>query len=154
MRHFAAFNEEDVDLWGIVGLCHDLDYERFPNKHCAKTKEILESENWDPIIIRAIVSHGWGICSDAEPISKMEKTLFAIDELCGLIYACALVRPDKKIAEVELKSVKKKWKMKSFAAGANRELITLGAKRLNVELDELINETLAAMKNNSQAIGL
>ena len=146
MRHFARLNHEDEEKWGTIGLVHDLDYEMFPDQHCTKTKEILTELNWDEEYIRAIISHGWGICSDTEPISKLEKTLFAIDELTGLITACVYVRPSKSIMDLEVKSVKKKWKDKSFAAGASRETILQGAEMLGISLDELISNTIDGMK--------
>lgn len=154
MRYFAEKHSEDIEKWGIIGLCHDLDYDQFPDQHCTKTKEILESENWDEEYIRAIISHGWGVCSDIEPKSLLEKTLYAIDELVGLIYACVLVRPEKKIDGLELKSVKKKWKIKTFAAGANREVIIKGAEMLGLEIDSLIQDTIDGMKKYSSEIGI
>ncbi len=154
MRYFAELNGEDADKWGITGLIHDLDYEMYPEQHCTMTKQILTDENWDEEIIRAVVAHGWGICSDAEPITIMEKTLFAIDELTGLIYACVLVRPSKSIDDLELKSVIKKWKTKTFAAGANRELIIKGAEMLGMELNVLIEHSIAGMKRISKTIGI
>lgn len=154
MRHFAELNEENIDKWGITGLIHDLDYEMYPEQHCSMTKQILTDENWDEEIIRAVVSHGWGICSDIEPVSQMEKTLFAIDELTGLIYACVLVRPSKTIDDLELKSVMKKWKIKTFAAGANRELILKGAEMLGMELNVLIEHTINGLKKISKTIGI
>jgi putative nucleotidyltransferase with HDIG domain len=154
MKYLAEYYTEDIDKWGLVGLIHDLDYEMYPDQHCTKAKEILESLNWDEEYIRAVISHGWGICSDVEPITKLEKTLFAIDELTGLIYACVLVRPNKLIEDLELKSVKKKWKIKTFAAGANRDLIIQGAERLDIAIDELINLTILGMKKYSKEIGI
>jgi len=109
MRYMARKADDDEEKWGIVGLVHDLDYERFPEQHCSKAKEILEERGWPEEYIRAIVSHGWGICSDVEPQSKMEKTLYAIDELTGLISAVALVRPSKSVADLEARSVMKKY---------------------------------------------
>jgi putative nucleotidyltransferase with HDIG domain len=154
MRYIARKLGEDEELWGIVGLVHDLDYEKYPEIHCQMTKQILEAEGWDPMLIRAILSHAWGTCTDVEPQSLMEKYLYAIDELTGLITAVALVRPSKSIAEVEVKSVKKKWKEKSFAAGANREIIQKGAEMLGISLDELIQLTIDGMKEVAKEIGL
>jgi len=154
MRHFAILNGEVPDKWGIIGLVHDLDYEQFPERHCLKTQEILTAEGWDDEYIRAVMSHGWGVCTDVEPLTKLEKVLFTIDELTGLITAVALVRPSKSILEVEVRSVKKKWKEKQFAAGANREVITKGAEMLGIPLDEIIHETLEAMKTIAGEIGL
>ncbi|MFB0557099.1 MAG: HDIG domain-containing metalloprotein, partial [Dehalococcoidia bacterium] len=122
MRYLARKGGEDEEKWGVVGLMHDLDYERFPEQHCSKAQEILEERGWPEEYIRAIVSHGWGICNDVEPQSKMEKTLYAIDELTGLIIAVALVRPSKSVADLEARSVMKKWKDKAFAAGVNRSV--------------------------------
>ena len=156
MRHIArkrghAGNEE---MWGIVGLIHDLDYERFPERHCSKTGEILREKGWPEEYVRAAVSHGWGICSDVEPVSDLEKTLFSIDELTGLITACALVRPSRSVMDMEVSSVKKKWKQRAFAAGADREIILKGAAMLGVELDELIADTIMGMRTVAGKIGL
>jgi predicted hydrolase (HD superfamily) len=144
----------EEDKWGIVGLIHDLDYERFPDRHCSKTGEILAEKGWPEEYIRAAVSHGWGICVDVEPKSALEKTLFAIDELTGLITACALVRPSRSVMDVEVSSVKKKWKQKAFAAGADREVIQKGAEMLGTGLDELIADTIAGMRTVAKEIGL
>jgi len=154
MRHIARKLGEDEEIWGIVGLVHDLDYEKYPEIHCQMTKQILEAEGWDPMLIRAILSHGWGTCTDIEPQSLMEKYLYAIDELTGLITAVALVRPSKSVVDLEVKSVKKKWKEKSFAAGANREIIQKGADMLGISLDELIQLTINGMKEVAKDIGL
>ncbi len=154
MRHIARKLGEDEEIWGIVGLVHDLDYEMYPEIHCQMTKKILEEEGWDTSLIRAILSHGWGTCTDVEPKTIMEKYLYAIDELTGLITAVALVRPSKSIKDVEVKSVKKKWKEKAFAAGANREIIQKGADLLGISLDELIQLTIDGMKEVSNEIGL
>lgn len=155
MRHFAGlFEGEDAQLWGIVGLLHDLDYEKYPEQHCKKTLEILTEENYDPVIARACASHGYGICIDVEPVSPMEKTLFTIDELTGLISAAAIMRPSKSVMDLELKSVKKKYKTKSFAAGVDRELIEKGAQMLGMPLDEVIEQTILGMREVAGAIGL
>ncbi|MQL52290.1 hydrolase [Desulfofundulus thermobenzoicus] len=155
MRHFAElFGEPDVEKWGIIGLVHDLDYERYPEQHCQKVREILADRQWPEEYIRSIVSHGWGICSDVEPVERMEKVLYAIDELTGLITATVLVRPNKSIMDLTVKSVKKKWKQKSFAAGANREVIEAGAEKLGMNLDELIAETIKGMQKVADEIGL
>jgi len=151
MRHFAELFEEDVEKWGIIGLVHDLDYEMYPNKHCKKTKEILEEENWPEDYIRAIMSHGWEICTDVEPIEKMEKVLYTIDELTGLINATALMRPTG-ISDMKVKSVKKKWKDKSFAAGVNREIIEKGTEMLGMDLNEVIAETIEGMKKSQRRL--
>jgi len=154
MRYFARKHGEDEEMWGIIGLVHDLDYEKFPEQHCTMTRKILEDENWDPAYIRAILSHGWGIVTDIEPVTMLEKTLFAIDELTGLITASALVRPSKSVMDLGVSSVRKKWKTKAFAAGANREIILKGAEMLGVELDLLIADTIEGMKTIATEIGL
>jgi len=154
MRHFARRAGEDETPWGIVGLLHDLDYEQFPEQHCHKAAEILREHGYDETIIRAMMSHGYGIVTEVEPLSLMEKTLYAVDELSGLVNACVLVRPSKSIMDLGLKSVKKKFKQKSFAAGVDRDIVTQGAAMLSMELDELIEEVIAGMKADAEAIGL
>ena len=126
MRYIARKRGEDEEKWGVVGLVHDLDYERFPEQHCRKSQQILEERGWPAEYVRAVVSHGWGICSEVEPQTSLEKTLYAVDELTGLVTAAALVRPSKSVMDLEAKSVLKKWKDKSFAAGVNRQLIKQG----------------------------
>ncbi len=154
MLHFAElFEEEDKEKWGIVGLVHDLDYEMYPKEHCKMTEEILKNENWPEDYIRAIVSHGWKICTDIEPIETMEKVLYTIDELTGLINATALMRPTG-ISDMKVKSIKKKWKDKSFAAGVNREVIAEGAQMLGMDLNEIIEETIKGMQSIANEIGL
>jgi len=154
MRYFARKRGEDEEKWGIIGLVHDLDYEKYPEEHCRKSEEILREKNWPEEYIRAVVSHGWGICSNVEPQSDMEKTLFAIDELTGLVVTTALVRPSKSIMDMKPKSVKKKWKDKRFAAGVDRGIIEKGAGMLGVELSELIADTIAGMREVAGEIGL
>ncbi len=154
MRHFAARYGEDQDKWGIIGLVHDLDWDQFPEQHCAKTTEILQNHGWPEDYIRAVRSHAWGMFTDDKPEHRMEKVLYTIDELTGLITATALVRPSKSILDMKPKSVKKKWKEKSFAAGANRELIAAGAEILGEPLDEVIAETLTGMQAVAAEIGL
>ena len=154
MRHMARQRGEDEETWGIVGLVHDLDYERFPEEHCKKTAEILRERGWPEEIIRAAVSHGWGVCSDVEPQSDLEKVLFAVDELTGLVVATALVRPSKSLLDLEARSVRKKWKDKAFAAGVDRALIEQGAARLGVDLGELITDTILGMREAADALGL
>lgn len=154
MRHFAEKAGEDPDKWGVIGLIHDLDYEKYPDRHCEMTKQILEEENWNDEYVRAVISHGWGVVTDVEPRSRLEKTLYAVDELTGLITACALVRPSKSVKDLTVKSVKKKWKQKQFAAGADREIIKKGAELLGVELSELIADTIDGMRKASDEIGL
>ncbi|MFC1824877.1 hydrolase, partial [Thermodesulfobacteriota bacterium] len=140
--------------WGIIGLIHDLDYEQYPDQHCTKTGEILRERNWPDDYIRAVVSHGWGICSDVEPRSEMEKVLYAIDELTGLVVTTALVRPSKSVMDLKTKSVKKKWKDKRFAAGVDRSIIEKGAEMLGVEISELIADTITGMQEVAEEIGL
>ncbi len=154
MRHFAAKFGEDPDKWGIIGLIHDLDYDQFPDLHCRKTEEILNAEGWPQEYIRAVLSHGYGIVTDVEPQSLLEKTLYTIDELTGLVAAAALVRPSKSILDLKPKSVKKKWKDKRFAAGVDRRIIEDGCSRMNMELSEVISETIAGMQPVAERIGL
>lgn len=154
MRYFAEQYGEDVEKWGVIGLCHDLDYEQFPDQHCIMTRKILEAENWHETYIRAIVSHGWGICSNVEPLERMEKILFATDELTGLITACVYVRPSKSILDLTTKSVMKKWNTRAFAAGANREVIAKGAEMLGMSVEALVEETILAMQGAAEITGL
>jgi predicted hydrolase (HD superfamily) len=154
MRHFASQSGEDVEKWGIIGLCHDLDYEQFPEHHCTMTRKILEEQNWPEEYIHAIVSHGWGICSEVEPVLYMEKILFATDELTGLITASVYVRPSKSILDLTTKSVMKKWNTRSFAAGANRDVITKGANMLGITVETLVEETILGMQKSAAGIGL
>ena len=154
MRYFARKRGEDEEKWGIIGLVHDLDYEKFPEEHCKKSEEILREKDWPQEYIRAVVSHGWGLCSDVEPQTELEKVLYAVDELTGLVATTALVRPSKSVMDVKAKSVKKKWKDKRFAAGVNRSVIEKGAEMLGVDLSELIADTIAGMQEVAEAIGL
>ena len=154
MRYFAEKSGDDIEKWGIIGLCHDLDYDQFPDQHCTMTRKILETQNWPETYIRAIVSHGWGICSDTEPIHYLEKILFATDELTGLITACVYVRPSKSILDLTTRSVMKKWNTRAFAAGANRDVITKGADMLGMKVEELVEETILAMQKRAELIGL
>lgn len=154
LRHFARTFGEDPEKWGIIGLIHDLDYQQFPDQHCTKTGEILTAQGWPQDYIRAVVSHGWGICSDVEPQERMEKVLYAIDELTGLVAATALVRPSRSVLDMEPSSVKKKWKDKSFAAKINRDVIQRGAEMLGMELSDLFRQTIAGMKDVAAEIGL
>ena len=149
MRWYAVDlgHGEDADFWGLVGLLHDIDFEMWPEEHCVKCVELLEKAGFDEKFIHAVTSHGWGMTeSKAQPELEMEKVLFAIDELTGLIGAAALMRPSKSCADMELKSLKKKYKDKKFAAGCSREVIAQGAEQLGWELDKLLEETLEAMK--------
>jgi len=154
MRHMARQRGEDEEKWGIVGLVHDLDYEQFPEEHCRKSREIMESEGWPAEYVRAVVSHGWGHCSDVEPHSDLEKVLYAIDELTGLVATSALVRPSRSVLDLTAASVKKKWKDKRFAAGVDRSVIEKGAAMLGVELSVLITDTIMGMREAAEAIGL
>lgn len=154
MRYCARKRGQDPELWGLIGLIHDLDYEQFPEQHCHKSGQILREHGWPEEYIRAVMSHGWGICTDVEPVTDLEKTLYAMDELTGLIAATALVRPSKSVLDTTAKSVKKKWKEKSFAAGVNREVIEKGAALLGVDLGVLIEDAIAGMQEAAEAIGL
>lgn len=154
MQRFARNAGEDEALWGAVGLLHDIDYEMYPDEHCQKAREILAGFNVDESFVRAVVSHGWGICSEEEPVSRMEKTLFTIDELTGIVHACAILRPSHSVMDLELKSVKKKYKTRAFAAGCSRDIIEKGAEMLGMPLDEIINETILGMRDVAEEIGL
>jgi putative nucleotidyltransferase with HDIG domain len=154
MRHVAETRGEDPEKWGVIGLVHDLDYEMYSEQHCAKSREILEKRGWPAEYVRAVVSHAWGICSDAEPESLLEKYLYAVDELTGLVTACVLVRPSRSIMDLKVKSVKKKWKNRHFAAGANREVMEKGADMLGIEIPELIQIVIDGMKTVAGSIGL
>ena len=154
MRQLARKYGEDEEKWAVVGLAHDLDYEKYPEQHCTKVRELLEEEGWPEDYIRAIQSHGYSRVNDIEPLTVMEKSLFAIDELTGLVTATALVRPSKSIMDVKTKSVKKKWKDRSFSAAVDRELIADGAERLGVELSELIGDAIAGMQTVAKDLGL
>jgi putative nucleotidyltransferase with HDIG domain len=154
MRYMAVKAGEDEEKWGIIGLIHDLDYEMYPEQHCTMTKKILTEEGWPEEYIRAVVSHGWGIVSETEPVTLLEKTLFAMDELTGLVTTSALVRPSKSVMDMEAKSVKKKWTDKRFAAGVDRSVIEKGAAMLGVSLDELITDCIYGMRTVAEAIGL
>jgi putative nucleotidyltransferase with HDIG domain len=154
MRYFARKRGEDEDKWGVIGLIHDLDYEQFPEQHCRKTEEILRQKGWPEEYIRAAVSHGWGICTDVEPQTELEKILYAIDELTGLVVTTALVRPSKSVLDLKAKSVKKKWKDKRFAAGVDRSIIEKGIQMLGIDLTELITDTIMGMREVAGEIGL
>lgn len=154
MRYFARKRGEDEEKWGIIGLVHDLDYEQFPEEHCRKSEEILREKGWPEDYIRAVISHGWGLCADVEPQTDLEKVLYAIDELTGLVVTAALVRPSKSVMDLEAKSVKKKWKNKRFAAGVDRSIIVKGAEMLGIEITELITDTIMGMREVAEEIGL
>ena len=149
MRWFAkelGYGEEK-DFWGIVGLLHDLDFEQYPQEHCIKSQEIMRERGIDEAVIHATASHGYGITVDIRPEHEMEKVLYAVDELTGLIGAVALMRPSKSVSDLELKSVKKKYKSANFAAGCSREVIARGAEMLGWTLDDLISKTILAMRS-------
>ncbi len=152
MRYFAKELGEDEDYWGIVGLLHDIDFELYPEEHCKKCVELLKENNVEESIIKSICSHGYGICSDIKPEHIMEKILFATDELTGLIWAAAKMRPSKSVQDMELSSIKKKFKDKKFAAGCSRETIKQGAEMLGWELDELLEKTIIAMREDEEKI--
>lgn len=148
MCYFArelGYGEEE-EFWGIVGLLYDLDFEQFPEEHCIKSQEIMRERGIDEKIIRATASHGYAITVDIKPEHEMEKVLYAVDELTGLIGAVVLMRPSKSVQDLQLKSVKKKYKSKGFAAGCSREVIERGAEMLGWTLDELIQRTIDALK--------
>jgi predicted hydrolase (HD superfamily) len=154
MRYMAVKAGEDPDKWGIIGLIHDLDYEMYPEMHCKMTEKILRENNWPEEYIRAVLSHGWGLASDVEPLTRLEKTIYAIDELTGLVATSALVRPSKSVLDMEARSVKKKWNDRRFAAGVDRSVIENGAAKLGVPLDELINDCIMGMREVAEEIGL
>lgn len=154
MRHYAQAAGEDPEYWGCVGLLHDVDYEKYPEEHCKKAVEILGDAGYDGAFIHAVVSHGFGLCSDAEPELYMEKVLYTIDELSGLINATAIMRPSKSVTDLEVKSVKKKFKDKKFAAGVDRQIILDGCQRLGAQLDDVIEQCILGMRANHQEIGL
>jgi len=154
MRYMARKAGEDEDKWGLIGFIHDLDYEMYPEQHCTMTKKILEENRWPEEYIRAVMSHGWGLATDVEPITKLEKTIYAMDELTGLVTTSALVRPSKSILDMEAKSVKKKWNDKRFAAGVDRSVIEKGATMLGITLDELITDCIMGMREVAEQIGL
>ncbi|HRW81629.1 MAG TPA: HDIG domain-containing protein [Desulfomonilia bacterium] len=154
MRFMARKLGQDEEKWGLIGLVHDLDYEKFPEQHCTKTREILQEHGWPEEYVRAVVSHGWGLCSDVQPLSDLEKTLYAVDELTGLVAASALVRPSKSVLDLTVSSVRKKWKSPAFAAGVDRSVITRGAEMLGVTVEQLIEDTIMGMREVADTIGL
>ena len=147
MRWFAQGNGEDVDFWGLCGLLHDIDFEIYPEQHCQKAPELLAEVNASAEMVHAICSHGYGICSDVEPVHLMEKIMFTVDELTGLIGAAARMRPSKSVMDMELSSLKKKFKDKKFAAGCSRDVIKQGAEILGWSLDEVLDKTILAMRS-------
>ncbi|MFP4484634.1 MAG: HDIG domain-containing metalloprotein [Spirochaetaceae bacterium] len=154
MRHMARKRGEDEEKWGVIGLVHDLDWEMYPEQHCRVTKKVLEEEGWPEDYIHAIMSHGYGLVTEVEPEHEMEKVLYTIDELTGLITATALMRPSRSILDMKPKSVKKKWNQRGFAAGVNREVIEDGASRLGMELSDVIQDTLEGMQAVADDLGL
>jgi putative nucleotidyltransferase with HDIG domain len=154
MRHFAAKRGEDPDYWGLVGLLHDVDYQKHPEEHLKHSREILGPAGYDEAFIRAVLSHGYGLCTEVEPLLEMEKVLYAVDELTGFIYACAIMRPSKSVLDIEVKSVTKKFKTPAFAAKIDRSVIQNGAGMLGLSLEELIQETILALRPVAAEIGL
>ena len=152
MRYFAKELNEDVEYWGNVGLLHDVDFELYPEEHCKKCIELLRENNVDESIIHSICSHGYGLCSDVKPEHIMEKVLFATDELTGLIWAAAKTRPSKSVMDMELSSLRKKFKDKKFAAGCSRDVIIKGAEQLGWDLDTLLEKTILAMREDEAKI--
>lgn len=152
MRYFAKKYGYDEEFWGIVGLLHDVDYEKYPEEHCKKAPDILKEINASDEMIHAISSHGYGICSDVKPEKEMEKVLFAVDELTGLIWAAAKMRPSKSTEDMEVSSLKKKFKDKKFASGCSRDTIKQGAELIGIELDKLFEETILAMREIEEKI--
>ena len=152
MRYFARKMGEDEDFWGLVGLLHDVDFEKYPEQHCLKAPELLSEIGAEPEFIHAVCSHGYGICCNVEPTLPMEKVLFAADELTGLIGAAARMRPSKSVMDMEVASLKKKFKDKKFAAGCSRDVITQGAERLGWTLEELMEKTILAMRSCEDSV--
>ena len=152
MEHFAKMMNEDVEKWGIIGLLHDLDYEKYPNEHCKKVVEILTDEGVCDEYIKSIVSHGYGLCADVKPEHEMEKVLYAIDELTGLINAAALMRPSKSVMDIEYKSVIKKYKNPSFAAGVDRSVIEKGCEMMGKDLQYVIDQVILGMRDAEESM--
>lgn len=152
MGWFAQEQGEDVEFWGLCGLLHDVDFEKWPGEHCKKAPELLAEVGASDEMVHAICSHGYGLCSDVEPAHIMEKILFAVDELTGLIGAAAKMRPSKSVMDMELSSLKKKFKDKKFAAGCSREVIKEGAERLGWTLDEVLEKTILAMRSCEERV--
>lgn len=154
MKYFAKElgYEDNIDYWSMVGLLHDIDFEQYPDEHLKNTPAILKEAGVEDEMINSILSHGYGICSDVEPVHQMEKILYATDELTGLIWSASLMRPSKSVQDMELKSIKKKFKDKKFAAGCDRDVISNGAEKLGWTLDELLEKTLDAMKASEEGV--
>lgn len=154
MRYFAVRFGEDAEQWGVIGLCHDVDYEKYPEEHLAHAQAMLEKAGWPDEYIRAVLSHGWGLVNEVKPETRLEKVLYTIDELTGLVAAAALVRPSKSVLDMNVKSVKKKWKSKAFSAGVDRSVIEGGAAMLEMELSEVIEWTILGMRSVAGELGL
>jgi predicted hydrolase (HD superfamily) len=154
MRYMARKAGESEEKWGIIGFIHDLDYEMYPEQHCKMTEKILRENHWPEEYIRAVMSHGWGLATDVEPLTRLEKTIYAIDELTGLVTTSALVRPSRSLLDMEARSVKKKWNDKKFAAGVDRSVIEKGAMMLGVSIDDLITHCIMGMREVAEDIGL
>lgn len=152
MRYFAQELGENPDFWGLVGLLHDVDFEKYPDRHCLEAPRLLAEVNAESAFVHAVCSHGYGICCDVEPTEQMEKVLFAADELTGLIGAAAKMRPSKSVSDMEVSSLKKKFKDKKFAAGCSRDVIRQGAERLGWTLDELMEKTILAMRSCEESV--
>ena len=154
MRYFARQLSEDEAYWGQVGLLHDVDYERWPEEHLKVAPRLLSEAGYDEAFIHAVESHGWGLCTEVKPEKKMEVVVYTIDELTGLVTAAAYMRPSKSVMDMEVKSVKKKFKDKSFAAGVNRDVINNGCEMLGMSLDDVINWTIMGMRDVHESLGL
>ena len=154
MRHFARKYGEDEDKWGVIGLIHDLDYEMYPDQHCEKTRQILEANHWPADYIRAVLSHGYGLVNDVEPVAQVEKVLYTIDELTGLITTAAYMRPSRSVMDMEVKSVVKKFKSPAFAAGVDREVILKGCDLLGMDIKDVIAECIEGMRAIAPTIGM
>ncbi len=154
MRRFAQYYGEDEEYWARIGLLHDIDYELYPDQHCKMAPTLLREAGIDDEMIRAVVSHGWGICTDVEPVKQVEKVLYTIDELTGLITATALMRPSKSLHDLTVKSVTKKWKTKGFSVGVDRDLIQKGCDMLPMERNDVIQLTIEGMRTVAADIGL
>lgn len=154
MRRMARHFGQEEDLWGAAGLLHDLDYQKFPEEHCQHVEAMLREAGYGDVMVRAILSHGYGLCTEVEPQSEMEKSLYAVDELTGLVTAAALMRPSRSILDLTVRSVKKKWKQRSFAAGCDRAVIQNGAERLGLSVDQLIELVIEGMRDSAEALGL
>ena len=154
MRYFARESGEDENYWGIVGLLHDVDYEKWPEEHLKVAPRLLMEAGYDEGFIHAVLAHGWGLCSDTKPEKRMETVLYTIDELTGLITAAAYMRPSRSVMDMEVSSVKKKFKDKGFAAGVNREVILGGCEMLALTLEDVIHKSILGMRDVHEALGM